>query len=84
MPKITCITMFYFIFWQQLQRQLENQETVTNLSERRDIQFSAGRTGVLLQNVGAFLLELGRTTMTLIMGQMPVSIFWFSFNYLVD
>ncbi|XP_034699659.1 ubiquitin-like domain-containing protein CIP73 isoform X1 [Vitis riparia] len=55
----------------QLQRQLENQETATNLSERRDIQFSAGRTGVLLQNVGAFLLELGRTTMTLIMGQMP-------------
>lgn len=82
MLKITCIAMFYFMLWQRLQRQLQNQENVTDLSERLSIQSSAWRTGVLLQNVGAFLLELGRTTMTLRMGQMPVGIF--KFNYLVN
>ena len=82
--KITCIAMFYFMVWQRLQRQLQNQESVTNLPGRLSIQSSAWRTGVLLQNVGAFLLELGRTIMTVRMGQMPVGTFWFSFNYLVN
>lgn len=70
-----------FNILQQLQRQLENQELVSDLSERHSIQSSAGRDGVLLQNVGAFLLELGRTITTLRMGQLPVGIFWFSFSY---
>ncbi|OVA00284.1 Ubiquitin domain [Macleaya cordata] len=52
-------------------RQLEDQVNVTNLSVRSSIQTSAMGTGVLLQNLGAMLLELGRTTMTLRMGQTP-------------
>ena len=49
-------------------------------------QSSAWRSGVLFNNLGAYLLELGRTMMTLRMGQNPVCSFlpflspWFPFN----
>eukprot|EP00257_Ricinus_communis_P028041 XP_025015455.1 large proline-rich protein bag6 isoform X1 [Ricinus communis] len=56
---------------QQLARQLENQANVTDSAARLNIQSSAWRTGVQLHNLGAFLLELGRTTMTLRLGQAP-------------
>ncbi|KAK4349202.1 hypothetical protein RND71_031957 [Anisodus tanguticus] len=53
----------------QFSRQLENQAQVTEPTERMRIQSYALRTGDLLQKLGALLLELGRTTMTLRMGQ---------------
>ncbi|XP_042488959.1 ubiquitin-like domain-containing protein CIP73 isoform X2 [Macadamia integrifolia] len=55
----------------QLTRQLEDQANVTDPLARMTIQSSAMRSGILLQNLGAFLLELGRTTMTLRMGRAP-------------
>ncbi|XP_027083031.2 ubiquitin-like domain-containing protein CIP73 [Coffea arabica] len=54
-----------------LARQLEDHANVTDASERVRIQSSALRSGILLQNLGAVLLELARTTMTLRMGQTP-------------
>ncbi|KAL5183469.1 Large proline-rich protein BAG6 [Glycine soja] len=53
----------------QLSGQLENQANVTDPLLRSSIQSRALRTGVLFYNLGAFLLELGRTTMTLRLGQ---------------
>ncbi|KAI5416048.1 ubiquitin-like domain-containing protein CIP73 [Lathyrus oleraceus] len=55
----------------QLARQLENQADVTDAQLRSTAQSRALATGVLFYNLGAFLLELGRTTMTLRMGQTP-------------
>ncbi|XP_058203336.1 ubiquitin-like domain-containing protein CIP73 isoform X4 [Rhododendron vialii] len=55
----------------QLTRQLEDQANMTDPLARTSIQSNAMRSGVLLQNLGALLLELGRTTMTLRMGQTP-------------
>ncbi|KAK7388562.1 hypothetical protein VNO78_23382 [Psophocarpus tetragonolobus] len=55
----------------QLSWQLENQGNVTDPLLRSSIQSRALRTGVLFYNLGAFLLELGRTTMTLRLGQTP-------------
>ncbi|CAN4101660.1 unnamed protein product [Withania somnifera] len=50
---------------------LENQANVTDPTERMRIQSYALRTGGLFRNIGAMLLELGRTTMTLRMGDAP-------------
>ncbi|XP_011017931.1 PREDICTED: large proline-rich protein bag6-B isoform X2 [Populus euphratica] len=55
----------------QLARQLENQAHITDTAARRLTQSSALRTGVQLHNLGALLLELGRTSMTLRLGQAP-------------
>ncbi|XP_008242909.1 PREDICTED: large proline-rich protein bag6-A isoform X1 [Prunus mume] len=55
----------------QFASQLENQVNVTDPSARFSAQSSASRTGALFHNLGAFLLELGRTTMTLQLGQTP-------------
>ncbi|GMJ07257.1 hypothetical protein HRI_004394900 [Hibiscus trionum] len=54
---------------QQLARQVEGQGNVTDPSARLLVQSNALRTGALLNNLGSFLLELGRTTMTLRLGQ---------------
>ncbi|XP_038993785.1 ubiquitin-like domain-containing protein CIP73 [Hibiscus syriacus] len=56
---------------QQLARQLEDQANVTDTSTRTNAQSNAWRTGILLQSLGSLLLELGRTTMTLRLGQTP-------------
>ncbi|TYH65547.1 hypothetical protein ES332_D06G063400v1 [Gossypium tomentosum] len=56
---------------QQLARQLEDQINVTDPSARLIAQTNALRTGALLHNLGSLLLELGRTTMTLRLGQTP-------------
>ena len=45
---------------------------MTDPLARINLQTTALRTGTLLQNLGPLLLELGRTTMTLRMGQAPV------------
>ncbi|XP_054821252.1 ubiquitin-like domain-containing protein CIP73 [Prosopis cineraria] len=55
----------------QLSTQLENQANVTDPLLRSNTQSMAWRTGVLFYNLGAFLLELGRTTMALRLGQTP-------------
>ncbi|XP_059635237.1 ubiquitin-like domain-containing protein CIP73 isoform X2 [Cornus florida] len=55
----------------QLGRQLRNQSNVTDPMVRLNTQSNAWRSGILFQNLGAFLLELGRTTMTVRMGQTP-------------
>lgn len=59
---------------QQLARQLENQVNVNDPAARLSTQFTASRTGTQLYNLGAFLLELGRATMTLRLGQAPVGL----------
>ncbi|KAK7292000.1 hypothetical protein RIF29_07607 [Crotalaria pallida] len=53
----------------QLARQLENQADVTDSFLRASAQSRAMRSGVLFYNLGALLLELGRTTMTTRLGQ---------------
>ncbi|XP_022965612.1 large proline-rich protein bag6-B-like isoform X2 [Cucurbita maxima] len=55
----------------QLARQLENHRNVTDPTLRTNTQSSAWRSGVLFNNLGAYLLELGRTMMTVRMGQNP-------------
>ncbi|XP_057872082.2 ubiquitin-like domain-containing protein CIP73 isoform X1 [Cryptomeria japonica] len=55
----------------QLARQLEGESSVIDPMVRDEIQSSAMRNGIIMQNLGALLLELGRTTMTLRMGQSP-------------
>ena len=52
---------------------------VTDSSARLSTQGSAMRTGALVHNLGSFLLELGRTIMTLRMGQNPVGFPQFRF-----
>ncbi|XP_062191859.1 ubiquitin-like domain-containing protein CIP73 isoform X6 [Phragmites australis] len=49
----------------QLSTQLGDLVNVTDSATRRNLQSSAMRSGVLLQNLGSLLLELGRTTMML-------------------
>ena len=72
------VKYFIYLYWQLLAGQLENQVNVTDPSVRSSTQTSASRTGVLLHNLGAFLLELGRTTITLRLGQTPVGLSTFS------
>ncbi|XP_077217668.1 ubiquitin-like domain-containing protein CIP73 [Tasmannia lanceolata] len=55
----------------QLATQLAEEAGVTDPLARMSIQSRTMRSGVLLQNLGALLLELGRTTMTLRMGRTP-------------
>jgi hypothetical protein len=50
---------------------------VTDPSVRLSTQSSVRGAGYLIHNLGALLLELGRTTMTLRMGQTPVGLFLF-------
>ncbi|GAB2210651.1 hypothetical protein Droror1_Dr00015927 [Drosera rotundifolia] len=56
---------------EQLAAELENQSNVVDPDARSSTQSMAWRTGVLLQNLGAYLLELGRTTMTVRLGRAP-------------
>jgi hypothetical protein len=58
--------------------QLENQADITDPAVRHTTQSSALRTGVQLHNLGALLLELGRTIMTLRLGQAPVRLYLIS------
>ncbi|KAK4777978.1 hypothetical protein SAY87_018165 [Trapa incisa] len=52
-------------------RQLENQENYSNPSTLSSTQNNAMRIGILLHYLGAYILELGRTAMTLRLGQSP-------------
>ncbi|XP_020536601.1 ubiquitin-like domain-containing protein CIP73 isoform X2 [Jatropha curcas] len=55
----------------QLAQLLEDQENVMDLLAWASVQTNSLRSGVLLQNLGALLLELGRITMTLRLGETP-------------
>ncbi|KAL3633600.1 hypothetical protein CASFOL_022362 [Castilleja foliolosa] len=55
----------------QLEGQLESHSSVMDPLERSRIQSNAIRSGALIQNLGAMLLELGRTMKTLRMDQTP-------------
>ncbi|GMP94442.1 hypothetical protein CsSME_00043904 [Camellia sinensis var. sinensis] len=55
----------------QLARQLEDQATVNDPLTRMSIQSNTLRSAGLFRDLGALMLELGRTTMTLRMGQAP-------------
>ncbi|KAL9223938.1 hypothetical protein vseg_000021 [Gypsophila vaccaria] len=55
----------------QLARQLENHGALTDSVDRANVQAGASRSGILLQNLGAYFLELGRTVMTLRLGRSP-------------
>ncbi|KAK8597916.1 hypothetical protein V6N13_095310 [Hibiscus sabdariffa] len=56
---------------QQLARQLEDQGNVAGFSARMLAQTNALRIGALLNKLGSLLLELGRTTMTVRLGETP-------------
>jgi hypothetical protein len=58
---------------QRLAEQLENEAAVTDARAREEVQHTAFNDGNLMQQIGALLLELGRTTLSLRMGQSPVS-----------
>ncbi|KAL2614169.1 hypothetical protein R1flu_025861 [Riccia fluitans] len=55
----------------RLAMQLENEPSLLEPAARADVQATAIRDGHMMQNLGALLLELGRTTLTLRMGQTP-------------
>jgi hypothetical protein len=59
---------------QHLGEQLANEAEITDAAAREEVQHSAFHDGNLIQQVGALLLELGRTTLSLRMGQSPVSL----------
>lgn len=52
----------------RLASQLENESSLTDAGARGELQSAALRDGVLLQHLGALLLELGRATLTLRVG----------------
>uniref|UniRef100_A0A2P2KVP4 Large proline-rich protein bag6-like isoform X1 n=3 Tax=Rhizophora mucronata TaxID=61149 RepID=A0A2P2KVP4_RHIMU len=55
----------------QLSSHLESQANLTDPMARMSTQSNAWRIGLQLHNLGACLLELGRTCMTLRLGQAP-------------
>ncbi|KAH9552021.1 hypothetical protein CY35_09G042800 [Sphagnum magellanicum] len=54
-----------------LAAQLENEAAITDATAREEVQRTAFNDGNLIQQIGALLLELGRTTLSLHMGQSP-------------
>jgi hypothetical protein len=67
------ISSFLVTFEQHLADQLENEVAITDATAREEVQRTAFNDGNLIQQIGALLLELGRTTLSLHMGQSPVS-----------
>lgn len=56
----------------RLASQLENEMNLADVTARGELQSSALRDGILMQHLGALLLELGRSTLTVRMGSSPV------------
>ncbi|KAH8952192.1 hypothetical protein BDL97_09G071100 [Sphagnum fallax] len=50
---------------------LENEAAITDAVAREEVQRTVFNDGNLIQQIGALLLELGRTTLSLHMGQSP-------------
>ncbi|XP_024524635.1 large proline-rich protein BAG6-like [Selaginella moellendorffii] len=55
--------------------QLENEVTLADVNMRGEVQAAAAWSGTIMQQLGALLMELGRTTMTLHMGSTPAEAF---------
>nr|XP_024379075.1 uncharacterized protein LOC112283865 isoform X13 [Physcomitrium patens] len=55
----------------RLASRLENEPTMLDAAAREDVQHTAYHDGNLMQQIGALLLELGRATLSLRMGQSP-------------
>lgn len=60
---------------------LERDAGSTDGPVRQAIQGEAFQAGISMQHIGAMLLELGRTTMTLRMGSSPVCHCHFLFTF---
>jgi hypothetical protein len=65
--------MLGFDRWQRLASRLESEPTMLDAGAREDVQHAAYHDGNVMQQIGALLLELGRATLSLRMGQSPVS-----------
>jgi hypothetical protein len=65
------LSSFLVAFEQHLAAQLENEAAITDATAREEVQRTAFNDGNLIQQIGALLLELGRTTLSLHMGQSP-------------
>jgi hypothetical protein len=65
------LSSFLVTFEQHLADQLENEAAITDATAREEVQRTAFNDGNLIQQIGALLLELGRTTLSLHMGQSP-------------
>lgn len=61
------------ILFQRLASRLENEPTMVDAAARDEVQHTAYHDGNVMQQLGALLLELGRATLSLRMGQSPVS-----------
>jgi len=57
---------------QRLARRLSSEPTMLDTAARDEVQHAAFHAGHLMQQIGALLLELGRATLSLRMGQSPV------------
>ncbi|KAK9165003.1 hypothetical protein Scep_000194 [Stephania cephalantha] len=55
----------------RIAERLEREQGSTDSTVRSEIQTEAVQTGLAMQHLGALLLELGRTMLTLRMGQSP-------------
>ncbi|KAG0585816.1 hypothetical protein KC19_2G041700 [Ceratodon purpureus] len=55
----------------RLASRLENEPTTFDAAARDDVQHTAYHDGNVMQQIGALLLELGRATLSLRMGQSP-------------
>lgn len=62
------------LFCQRLASRLENEPTILDGAARDELQHEAYHAGHLMQHIGALLLELGRATLSLRMGQCAVSV----------
>jgi hypothetical protein len=60
-------------FEQNFVDQLENEVAIIGATTQEEVQCTTFNDGNLIQQIGALLLELGRTTLSLHMGQSPVS-----------
>lgn len=56
---------------------MEQDSSSTDPTVRGQIQEESVQVGLRMQQFGSLLLELGRTILTLRMGQSPVSFCWF-------
>jgi hypothetical protein len=64
--------MILFSLIKELAAQLSDHSNVTLIPARAQLQALSVRSGILMQNLGSLLLELGRNAIMLHMGPTPV------------
>lgn len=69
---------------QHLAGRLESEPTLHDAAARDNVQHTAFHDGNMMQQIGALLLELGRATLSLRMGQSPVRFSNASLSYLLQ